>query len=220
MKIDWELNVLLFHWWGSEPLKWNQIDWKEIWWNKMSAVSPAAQPSTISLPFINKPKKFGFCWMKRVVELASSPLYWYNKEKKTFLFFLFNKSIFFSLRELLFFLHPSNQQSESWFDWIEEEKLSYLIGWLWLGTSPLPQLNSIPFLSKKFHFISFAFISLIEEKRRSESWLKLGEMRVGWLSWLGSKPITVYSVIWRVKLFNEGGNQQFINNSISLNQQK
>ena len=70
MKIDWELNVLLFHWWGSEPLKWNQIDWKEIWWNKMSAVSPAAQPSTISLPFINKPKKFGFCWMKRVVELA------------------------------------------------------------------------------------------------------------------------------------------------------
>ena len=32
-----------------------------------------AQPSTIFLPFINKPKKFGFCWRKKVVELASTP---------------------------------------------------------------------------------------------------------------------------------------------------
>ena len=97
--------------------------------------------------------------------------------------------------------------------------LFFLNGWLrqlacWLvgyGWGPALCRKGIPFhfFKKKFHSILFAFISFIEE-RRIVDWIKLGEMRVGWLSWLGSKPITVYSVIWRNEISSM---KEAINNS-------
>ena len=106
-----------------------------------------------------------------------------------------------------------NKLSRQWKNWI---------GGLWLP--PSTAHHSISAICELLSFQLLAHSIVFNKEKTSGGisliWLKLGEMRVGWLSWLGSKPITVYSVIWRVKLFNEGGNQQFINNSISLNQQK
>ena len=43
---------------------------------------------------------------------------------------------------------------------------------------------------------------------------------MNWFGLLGRKPITHYSVIWRVKLFNEGGNKQSIQFIIPFIKQK
>ena len=72
--------------------------------------------------------------------------------------------------------------------------LNSFVGWLWASAS----------LLKEREFISFLF------KQLRKRWME----EIDWFGWLGSSPITHYSVIKEMKFLYEGGNQQSIQSII------
>ena len=87
------------------------------------------------------------------------------------------------------------------------------------GSSTSKQQHFSLFINSLTLFYCYSWIELNKNE------VNKGTRRVGWcvnewVSWLAGKDITIYAVIWRVKLFNEGSRQPFTIHSTQPTQRK